>query len=772
MSSIRGFQDYECVRRYLEHIYLYGFFSREDFNSITGGSAKDYDRVLPLLKELYPEGDKSSLGGYEYKRIMRQYETSAENRMVNSYMLHSIGTQTHLLRYLKILSELRHQDQSLQMLDRAIWSLPTRLGGKHDAVDPKQDGSEDWKETYGNTRRRLEELENHGHIQKKRARLYSIQRQTLTDEQLTELYTYVRFAAEITYPRVPGSFLRRTLERELYRKGMEPSKTSPFLLRHNTSHNVFDEELVFQLLEAIEEHQWVLIDDKRYLPVQMRPECRYGRWYVVLVEWYKEKLSPSMRQLSRVNRVDVLEKAEDEIWKQAKEAAEAAYQHSLYSGKKAEEPTLVEVKLLFGDSKGLENQFIREIRMGDVTREADGSYYRMEINDPMELLPLLRSYSPWLKVLPGAHDLDALLHDSLSDLRGALAQQIWPQPQPRKAAKPEEKKSGRKRSHLKMLNHFQSRQMQFALELCARAEGFGALSAAEIRRIAVNKYGLQSPMELLEWLTAAHFLKKEGNQYLLECRPAPVLPAGQLEREYLQYILTLPEAELFLSEQTRQALGGEPSAWMAHIRRFEPKGMELPCNPGPEGFRLLLEAIETQRYIRYRYRQKSSKNWQEAKSRPWKLEYSAYDRRWWVILYNEEERRTIKAPLNHLRDLHLGGKSDVEEEEILATMDQLRKDEPVVLRITDSHNALQRCFLTFENQEIRESRRIVEDGQVYYELTFDWFRFDEEEILRRLMHLGGNVALLSPEPLRQKLIERVDKAMELNREPDKTADHE
>lgn len=765
MASIRGFQDYECVRRYLEHIYLYGFFSREDFNSITGGSAKDYDRVLPLLKDLYPEGEKSSLDGYEYKRIRRQYETSAENRMVNSYMLHSIGIQTHLLRYLKILSELRHQEQSLQMLDRAIWSVPTRLQGKHDAVDPKDDGSEEWKETYGNTRRRLEELLSHGYIEKRDGKKYALQRYTLTNEQLTQLYVYVCFAAEVTYPRVPGSFLRRTLEREHYRRGMEPLKTSPFLLRHNTSRNVFDEELVFQLLDAISEHQWIMIDDRQYLPVQLRPERRYGRWYVVLVEWYRDKLTPSIRQLSRVNRVDVLEKAEEDIWQQAKQAAETAYQYSLYSGRKAEAPTQVEVQMLFGDAKGLENQFIREIRMGTVTREADGTFYRVEINDPVELLPLLRSYSPWLKVLPGEHDLDEILRGSLSDLHAALEQQIWVQPQPRKSTKPEEKKNGHKRSHLKMLNHFQSRQMQLALELCARAEGFGAVSASEIRNIAVSKYGLQAWPELLEWLTAAHFLKKEGSRYLLDQRPAPMLPAGQMEQAYLRYILTMPEAELYLSEQTRQALRGEPPAWMEHIQRFEPNGMALPHNPGPEGFRLLLEAIQTRRYIHYCYRKKGSRDWQETQSLPWKLEYSAYDRRWWVILYHEGERRTIKAPLNHLRDLRLGGKSKAEEHEILAAMGQLREKEPVVLRITDGHNALQRCFLAFENQQIRESRRVVEDDQVYYRLTFDWFRFDEAEILRRLMHLGPCVALIGPELLREKLVKQVEQAMALNREP-------
>ena len=104
------------------------------------------------------------------------------------------------------------------------------------------------------------------------------------------------------------------------------------------------------------------------------------------------------------------------------------------------------------------------------------------------------------------------------------------------------------------------------------------------------------------------------------------------------------------------------------------------------------------------------------------------------------------------------------EPEILAAMDQLRENEPVVLRITDSHNALQRCFLTFENQEIRESRRIVEDGQVHYQLTFNWFRFDEAEILRRLMHLGPNVALMGPETLRAKLIKQVEDAISINRE--------
>lgn len=757
MAGIKGFQDYECVRRYLEHIYLYGFFGREDFNSVTGGSAKDYDRVLPLLKALFPEEQRSGLGGFNYKRIRRQYEASGENRMAHSYMLHSINVESHLLWYLKLLSALRVRERNLMDLDHQIWDLTEAMG--------------QWNDTYRKTYDRVTELAEHGYIQKIQAGRYRLEKLTLSREALTQLYSYVRFASEITYPRVPGSFLRRTLEREMYRHGIKPSAVSPILLRHNTSHNVFDEEVVFQLLEAIRQHCWILIDGRRYLPIQLRPECRYGRWYVVLVELYQDLPSPSIRQLSRIKRVDVLEAAEDDIWDQAIKTAQTAFQNSMYSGQKSEEAVLVEVELLFGDAKGLENQFIREIRIGQVTREKERTLYRVRINDPSELLPLLRSYSPWLRVLPGAHDLDERLRSTLREMDAALNQGVWTSPSRVKRSQVEQNKSGRKRSNLKMLNYFQSRQMQFALELCARMEGFGGVTAAEIQSIAVDKYGLQIYDDLLNSLVTGHLIKKEGEYYLLDCVPAPVLPASQIEREYLQYILTLPEAELFLSEQTRQELTGEQPWWAEHIRRFDPAGMALPRNPGPEGFRLLLEAIQSQRQLHYYYRTNGSSEWKEAQSCPWKLEYSAYDRRWWVIFYSEQEKqkRTVKVPLNHLRELRMGGKSAATDEDILAAMDTLRRKEPVELRITDSHNALQRCFLTFENQEIRESRRIEENGQIHYYLSFDWFNFDEEEILRRLLHLGPNVALLGPEPLRKKLILQVKHALDQNRETADTA---
>ena len=66
---------------------------------------------------------------------------------------------------------------------------------------------------------------------------------------------------------------------------------------------------------------------------------------------------------------------------------------------------------------GLLAQFRRELRVGEVTDGPEGLLYQARVNDPLELLPLLRSYAPWLRVLPGDHDLDARLRQDLLTMR-------------------------------------------------------------------------------------------------------------------------------------------------------------------------------------------------------------------------------------------------------------------------------------------------------------------------------------------------------------------
>lgn len=61
---------------------------------------------------------------------------------------------------------------------------------------------------------------------------------------------FVRFAAGTAYPRVAASFLRRSVEWEMHRRGLALPAQS-LLLRHNVSACVFDEDIVWQLQELI-----------------------------------------------------------------------------------------------------------------------------------------------------------------------------------------------------------------------------------------------------------------------------------------------------------------------------------------------------------------------------------------------------------------------------------------------------------------------------------------------------------------------------------------
>ena len=48
-KNITGRRQYESIRSLLSHIYLYGFFSREDFEAANIIKVKSYDQELRLI---------------------------------------------------------------------------------------------------------------------------------------------------------------------------------------------------------------------------------------------------------------------------------------------------------------------------------------------------------------------------------------------------------------------------------------------------------------------------------------------------------------------------------------------------------------------------------------------------------------------------------------------------------------------------------------------------------------------------------------------------
>lgn len=311
---------------------------------------------------------------------------------------------------------------------------------------------------------------------------------------------------------------------------------------------------------------------------------------------------------------------------------------------------------------------------------------------------------------------------------------------------------------MNLFHKYQSRAFQFTLFLLAELEAKKSLSQKDITDLA-EKLRLDYADQVLQPLCQANILKKQDSRWVAGDDFIPFfLSAGTVELDYLQYILDLPEAELFLDPSTIDALrrvGGNSVALQA-IQRIAPQGAPIPTQPGREGIRLLRQAIRERRLIHYCYRTRDDQCYRECIVMPWKIEYSAYDRRWWVILYDHGAKRTIKARLDNLKDISLQGPADIPEEEVDRAMDRLFAPEPVVLQVQHTRGALERCFLVFENQMFLETRQISPE---YYSLSFRYYRFDEKEIQRKLLYLGSAVRLISPHSMRQELLGLVRQAL-------------
>ena len=314
-----------------------------------------------------------------------------------------------------------------------------------------------------------------------------------------------------------------------------------------------------------------------------------------------------------------------------------------------------------------------------------------------------------------------------------------------------------------LFHKYNSRKLLFAADVLAALEGAGAegLPRAQLNALAL-RYGIQNPLceQLLTLLEQKMLIVYDSTQrvYRLGEDEVPALPLSKAEESYLQEILRLPQAELFLPPALAEKLTApQAETNVDSIQAMEAQGeTRNPTMSQPE-FCRLLEAISCGCAVSYRFCAKNDKTPQEACAVPWRLEYSPFDNRWWVILYHPEEKRCIKAWLSHLSDIALVRHIKVPEKEILAARRKALMPEPVVLRVEDAKNALERCFLVLEQKQFEDSM-LHADGSAT--IRFRYYRYEENELLRQLLFLGPSVQLLGPKSLRAKLLALVEQALE------------
>lgn len=318
---------------------------------------------------------------------------------------------------------------------------------------------------------------------------------------------------------------------------------------------------------------------------------------------------------------------------------------------------------------------------------------------------------------------------------------------------------------MELFNEYYNSDVQFLLDLFSLKQPFTKEKALALARAnhTYAEYG-DHMSSLKKWVRCG--LIEETGPDLFQISKEKALhrfaaPPNKLELEYLSDICGTEEAGLFLSSDIISKFSQPGPNSLDYIWRQNTFGKKSGVESvDREVFQGLLQAIYERRAVEEEYCTRDDAAIRHGKTIPYRLEYSVFDGRWWLISYHAEDGRVIKSSLGNIKSVRLVEKHGVGEEQIREAILRNIADEPVVLRIQNIKNGLERCFFTFENMLDISACKL---SDIEYELSFRYFRWDRNIIVRKLLYLGECVTLISPADIRNDLIEALQNALMLSR---------
>ena len=317
---------------------------------------------------------------------------------------------------------------------------------------------------------------------------------------------------------------------------------------------------------------------------------------------------------------------------------------------------------------------------------------------------------------------------------------------------------------MELFHEYYNSDLQCLLDLFSLPHPFTEEEAAAcaLRAHVFLPYGRVQPV-LERWVKDGLLRKNEDGRYAPgEGLRAFAAPLNQIEAARLAEMCGTEAAGWFLPEELSvrlSTLGDGPLIPLDPPR--EPVVDHPFSDREKERFRTLLDAIRMRRMVEYTYRTAASDKVKRARMSPFRLEYSAFDGRWWLISYSREEDRTVKSRLENLLSVTLLPEPAAPEAAVRAAIERHLLPEPLALRIAGDdpgrlRNALERCFLAFERMQEMDA---VRKSESEYELRFRFFDWDRHLIVRKLMLLGEYITVLSPRFIIDELVDNLRAAL-------------
>ena len=396
-------RDYDNIRHILRDVYIFGCYTRNDFQQQGIGSRK-LDNELYRIREYLPDSLIQERRVNRQKIMYCSYHMldGTDSCIADTYRNKSF-TELDIMSYFRILRCLgSHEEMTLQEMANAI---PDRNEGvlfDKDTLYPK-----------------LEELVEKGLVDRSagsdgvRYRLSTDIWADYSDEELLDIYQLLDFTKNTAPLEAPYYLLQRKLRLYLYsERGIAPNDKQVFCYKHNHLFNALDNEVMLACLRGIHSGKLLRIIHRNKgldtesiaVPVKLVHDALYGRQYLLCFDRARDSMS-----VIRLDRVQEMQEVGD--WS---EQERSMVEHWLSMtdlcwcmANPEQKPVKVEILFTFDEEQEafILNRIYKEGHGGTVRRIAPGRYhYEIQVKDPVEMIPWIRSFGERARVLSSGED--------------------------------------------------------------------------------------------------------------------------------------------------------------------------------------------------------------------------------------------------------------------------------------------------------------------------------------------------------------------------------
>lgn len=591
----------------------------------------------------------------------------------------------------------------------------------------------------------------------------------LTKPQLQELAKAVFFFTNISITSAAGHILLKKIMYLL--NGLAPLKQQEksaiyafnntfFTFKDNNPNNVIDGDIFYPLADALHRHRKVRLSfyepgKPREIVTPLSLQTYYGENKNILCS-----INNGIMQRNRVDRIKSLEVTR--------------YNASDFIPDREHTSTSIDTCMIhFLTLEGYQlayDQFSRQFKNWITVLNTTDEYIEIQLDvpDALQLLPLLRSYLPYVYITHSSKpsiknkfysNLYASLGLDFIDPEGYKKKKkinrfLHPYPKKKDADKESHNKSKKDpdidgtyvSSVLNDINAITfTTQYQLQLDLIngiayTESEIDDVINQRDLLTPALYKKALRN--DDYEHLLAHALIKttEDGEEVESILPDLPLVIISDAERMFLKDLISDARVSWLLSEDLYQLL----TATLDSVDTTFPANTwtRIPTmtDDTPASMDVVIQCLQAiESNVRITLNDKDLS--------PCRLEYSVASNGYTLIAYDHTEETFRDFSLHDVESITVSTQARLDDLEIVYATYREESKQTISFILHDANNAVDRCFNYFSNYTIQAKDITAEE----FTIEVSYLPFQEQDILRHLLKLGCAIRILDDCPLRDRL---------------------